>query len=180
VGDVWVGFFRGLERDGGAVVGAADAACQVGTIVARIVPSEAAFVVRVLPKADGKLDRFDRLLAVERHRLAVGFDFFAAPRPQIWVPEARGIAEGVTERLAKRAALGLELFAGLAVFVPALREFAVAIPDFREPGFAISQQPTSSRPGHADPLLADSRDRLRDVVIGSLNLTDLRSNVADV
>jgi hypothetical protein len=51
----------------------------------------------------------------------------------------------------------------------------IAISNFREPGFAISQQPAPRCPGHADPLLADSRDRLRDLVISSLNRTDLRS-----
>src|SRR5262249_21655336 len=84
------------------------------------------------------------------------------------------------QRLAKRSALGLELFAVLAVFVPGLREFAVAIPDFREPGLAIGQQTAPGRPGHANPFPVDSRNRLRNVVITSLNLTDLGSDVAEV
>jgi hypothetical protein len=92
-------------------------------------------------KADCKLDRLDGFLGVQRHRLPVRLDLVAAPRPEIGIPKARGIAEGVAKCLAKWSALGLELFAGLAVFVPGLREFAVAISNFREPGFAISQQP---------------------------------------
>src|ERR1700757_5026466 len=180
LGQVRIGFLLGLEIDRSTIIGAADGARQVSAIVARIVPGEPALVVRILPKADCKLDRLDGFLAVQRHRLAVCLDLLAAPRPEIGIPEAWSIAEGVAKCLTKWSALALELFAGLAVLVPGLWEFAIAISNFREPGFAISQQPAPRCPGHADPLLADSRDRLRDLVIASLNRTDLRSYVADV
>jgi hypothetical protein len=79
VGQVGVGLLLGFDIDRGAVVGGADAARQEGAVIARIVPGEAAFVHCLLPQRDGELDRLDRLLAVERHRLAVGLDLLAAP-----------------------------------------------------------------------------------------------------
>src|SRR5205085_8836552 len=114
-------------------------------------PGQPAGVVTVIPKGDRKLDRLDRLLAVERHRLAVRLDLLAAPRPQIGIPEHHRVAEAVAERLTERTALGLELFAGRAVLLPSLRKLAVAVTDFREPRGAVGEQPAADAPRHADP-----------------------------
>src|SRR5260370_8508813 len=121
-------------------------------------------VMGILPKADRELDRLDRLLAIQRHRLAVGLDLLAAPGPQIGIPEARGIAESVAERLAEGTALGFELLTGRAVLFPSLRELFAAIADFLEPGFAIGDQSAAGGPRDADPFPATLRRDPRDPV----------------
>src|SRR5205823_10761844 len=115
---VGVGLLFGFEIYRGAVVRAADAARQEGAVVAGIVPRQPALVEGILPHGDRELDRFDRLFAAEHDGLAVGLDFFAAPRPQIRVPERVGVAIGVAKRLAERVSLGLQLLAGRAPLLP--------------------------------------------------------------
>src|SRR6266436_6368813 len=118
LGLVSVGLALGLEIDRGAVVGAADGAREERAVVARIIPGEPAPVMGVLPQADRELDRLDRLLAVQSHRLAVGLDLLATPGPQVRIPEARGITESMAQCLAEGMAFGFELLTGCAVFVP--------------------------------------------------------------
>src|SRR5262249_56128636 len=119
-----------------------------GAVVARIVPGEAALIERVLPEADHEFHGFDRLLAVEHHGLAVGFDFPAAPRPQIRIGKRRRVAEGVTERLPDRPAHRLELLASFAQGPPGVREFALRISDLLAPAFSLPDLPPDSPPRH--------------------------------
>src|SRR5260370_39439738 len=105
-----------------------------------------ALVMGILPKADRELDRLDRLLAIQRHRLAVGLDLLAAPRPQIGIPEAGGVTESVAERLAKGTALGFELLTGRAVLFPRLRELFAAIADFLARRPALREPYPAARP----------------------------------
>src|SRR5262249_4004600 len=107
LGRIRFGLALGLDVDGGAVVGGADAARQEGAVVAGIVPGKPTLVAGVFPKTDRELDRFDGFPAVQDHGLSVGFALLAAPRPQIWVPPAWRIAERVPGGLADRPALGL-------------------------------------------------------------------------
>src|SRR5262249_40470788 len=158
VGLVGVGLALGLEIDRGAVVGGADAARQERAVVARIVPGEPALVARILPERYREFDRLDRLLAVERDGLAVGLDLLASPRPQIRVPEARRITECVAERLPDRAALGLQLLAGVAQGIPSVRKFAET--DLFEPRLPVGDEPAADRPGDPDPFAVGGRYRL--------------------
>src|SRR5260370_39820190 len=93
LGLVSVGLALGLEIDRRAVVGAADRAREEGAVVARIVPGEPALVMGILPKADRELDRLDRFLAVQRHRLPVGLHLLAPPPPQARIPQPRATAQ---------------------------------------------------------------------------------------
>ena len=131
-----------------------------------------------MPEADRELDRLDRLLAVERHGLAVGLDLPAVPRPQVWVPQVWRIAEGVAGGLAKRPALGLELLAGVEQAVPGVREGLQ--PNLLEPRLAIGDQPTADSERHADPAAADGSDLLGDVVIAALILANVLGHVARI
>src|SRR5262249_24112957 len=120
IGQIAVGLLFGFEIDRGAVVGGADRAGEKGAVVARVVPGKGAVIASILPQADREFDRFNRLLAVQHDRLAVGLDLLAAPRPQIRIPERVGVAESVAERLAPRTALGLQQLAGGAPLFPSL------------------------------------------------------------
>src|SRR6516164_6766492 len=71
----------GFDVDRGAVVGGADAAREEGAVVAAIVPGKPTLVAGVFPKTNRELDRFDGFPAVQDHRLAVGLDLLATPRP---------------------------------------------------------------------------------------------------
>src|SRR5580704_14879998 len=86
----------------------------------------------------------------------------------------------MAERLAERAALGLELLAGLAVLLPRLRELAAVIADLREPRFAIGDLQADDAPRRRDPFLAVVGDRLRRVVEAALRLAELVRHVAHV
>src|SRR6516162_1950140 len=177
---VGVGFLLCFQVNRRAVVSGADRAGQKRTVVARIIPGEAALVTTILPKADRELDRVDRLLAVESDGLAVGLDLLASPGPQIGIPEPRRIAEGMTEGLAKGPTGGLELLASRAILVPSLRELASAVADLGEPRFAIGQQSTADRPWHSDPFPAHVVDCPGDVVKTTLRPTDLFGDVTYV
>src|SRR5207249_8148663 len=120
-------------------------------VVARVVPGEAALVHCLLPQGDREFDRLDRLLAVERYGLLVVADLPAAPRPEIGIPPAGRVAEGMPGGLAEWPALGLHFLAGVAVFVPGSRELAVLVADLFEPGLAVGDKPAADRPRHADP-----------------------------
>src|SRR5262249_7257438 len=145
------------------VVRQTDAARQEGAVVARIVPGEPAFIAALLPERHGPFDRLERFLAVQRDRLAVGLDLLAAPRPQIPVPPAPCIAEGMPAGLTDRPALGLQFLARVAQLVPGLRELVVA--GLLKPRFTVGDESAADAPRHADPLVADGRDLFRDVVI---------------
>src|SRR5262249_16164774 len=131
LGLVGVGLLLGFDVDRGTVVGGRDRAGQEGAVVVGVVPGEAALVAGFLPQGYRVLDRLQGLLAGDRHGLAVGFDFLAAERPQRRIPPARRVAEGVTRGLAERAALGLQLAAGIEQGIPGLGKLVV--PDFLEP-----------------------------------------------
>ncbi len=83
---------------------------------------------------------------------------------------------GLTKGMARR----LELLAGRPVFVPRLREFAVAVADLGPPGLPIGEQTATEGPGHRDPFLAVMRNEPRDVVIAALRLSDLLRDIADI
>src|SRR5262249_20270928 len=123
---------------------------------------------------------FDRLLAVEHDGLAVGFDLAAAPRPQIRIGEGRRIAEGMAERLADRAAHGLELLARFAQRLPGLRKLAVRISELLEPGFAVGDLQPDDAPRHRDPALAVVSHDLRGLVEAALRLAERLGDVAHV
>src|SRR5207247_1275716 len=112
----------GLDVGRGAVERRADGARQERAVVVGIVPGKPAFVMGLLPECRHELDAVDGRLAVQHHGLAVLLHLLAAPGPQIRIAEGRRVAERVTERLADRTALRLELLAGFAVFLPGLRE----------------------------------------------------------
>src|SRR5271165_4083604 len=118
LGLVGVRLLLGFDIDRSAVVGSADRAGEERTVIARIVPREGAIVAGVLPQPDCEFDRLDRAGAVEHDGLAVGFDLFAAPRPEIRVPERVRVAKGVRQCLTERMPLSLELLAGRAPFLP--------------------------------------------------------------
>src|SRR5581483_11456288 len=118
---------RAVQRRG-------DGAGEKSAIVVGVVPGEAALVERVLPELLHELHRLERLLRVEHH-LAFLVDLLPAPGPEIRIAEGRRVAESVAERLPERAALGLQLLAGVVILLPGLGEIAEA--DFLEPGFAI-------------------------------------------
>src|SRR5581483_2343012 len=94
------------------------------------------------------------------------------------IPEARRVAERVAERLADRPALGLQLLAGVLQLVPGVGEGVVA--DLVQPRFAVGDEAAADRPGQADPLVADRRGDLADVVKAALLLADLLGQLADV
>src|SRR5204862_5111068 len=129
LGLVGVRLLLGFEVNRGAIVGGADGARQEGAVVARIIPSEPAFVHRLLPQGDREFDRLDRLLAVQRDGFLVVTDLPAAPRPEIGVPPAGSVTEGMHGGLPERPALGLHFLPGVAVFVPGSRELAVLVAD---------------------------------------------------
>src|ERR1700737_4561713 len=87
LGHVAFGLPFGLDIDRGAVVRRADCAFEEGFVVACVVPVDPGLVVRILPQADRELDRLDRRLVVQHHRLAVALDFLAAPGPEIGIPK---------------------------------------------------------------------------------------------
>ncbi len=180
LGLIGVRLFLGFDIDRGAVVGGADRAGEERPVVARIVPGKAAIVAGVLPEADRELDRLDRSWAVQHNRLAVGFDLLAAPRPQIRVPERVRVAKGVRQCLADRMALGLELLAGLAPFLPGFRIFFRPIADFVPPRGAVGDLQADDRVGNGKPLLAVIGDRLGGFVIAALCFADLLGDVADI
>src|SRR5215831_822826 len=136
--------------------------------------------LRILPHIHCELDRLDRSFAVKHYRLAVMLDFFAAPGPQIGTPERRGIAPGVAERLAQWPARSFELFAGIAVLLPGLREFAVAVTNFRKPGFAIGDQHAERIPRNANPFVAVIGNKPADIVITTLSITDLLGQIRNI
>src|SRR5262249_58450092 len=117
----------------------------------------------LLPEGNRELDRFDRFLAVQHDRLAVGSDLLAAERPEVGIPPAGRVAEGVARSLPDRPALGLELLAGITKGVPGLGEGLVA--DVLEPGLAIGDQSAAARPRHTDPLVAARGGVLADVAV---------------
>ena len=120
---VRVGLLLRLKIDRGTVIGCADAAGEKGAVVAGVVPGEPALVHRLFPQCDGELHQFNGLLGVEHNGFAVGLDLLAAPGPQVWIPPARRVAEGVASGLAIGLASGLQLLADGAVFVPRLGKF---------------------------------------------------------
>src|SRR6516164_4150539 len=81
LGQVGVRLLLCLEINRSAVIGGANRPGEEGTIIARIVPSKAALVTTILPKADRELNRFNRLLTVQRNGLAIGLDLLAVPGP---------------------------------------------------------------------------------------------------
>src|SRR6266496_3684334 len=151
-----------------------------GAIVARIVPGEPALVAAFLPEGDGVLDRFDGLLAVEHHRLAVGTELLTAEGPQERIPERGGIAEGMARGLPERMPGRLQFLAGGAIVVPGLRELAVAVADLGEPRFAVGEQPGDDRPRYAEPFLAVVAGNLEEIPMAALLLADLLNDVADI
>src|SRR5437870_1098595 len=110
----------GDDVDRGAVERRADLAGVEGAVVVGVVPGQPALVTGVLPEGLQELHGLERALRVDRDLLAALVDLGTAEIPQERVGEGRRITEAVTERLADRLALGLELLADLAVFVPGL------------------------------------------------------------
>src|SRR6185437_13775116 len=110
--------------------------------------------------------------------LAVCLDLLPAERPHQRIDEGRRVAEAVTNRLAERAALGLELLAGLVIFVPGLRELAV--PRFLEPRLAIGDLRAEHAPRQGDPSLAVVGDDPRLLIVTALRLADGVCDVAHI
>src|SRR5262249_37784949 len=121
----------GNDVDRRTVEGRPDLPRMKRAVVVGVVPGQPALVAGVLPDGLKELPGLDRALAVEDALLAALVDLGTAEVPQKRVGERRGIAEAVAERLSDRLALGLELFADLAVLVPRLGEFLRA--DLVEP-----------------------------------------------
>ena len=86
----------------------------------------------------------------------------------------------MAERLPDRAALGLQLFAGIAEGIPSVGKLAVAVPDLLEPRFAVGDQAAADRPRDGDPFVADGRHRLCDIVISALCFAELLGHIADI
>src|SRR5215472_439769 len=132
LGLVAVWFSLGLQVDRRAVVGGANRACQEGAVVVRVVPGKPALVHRLLPQRHSELDRFERLLAVEHDRFAVGLDLLAAPRPQVRIPPSGRVAEGVPRSLAIGSARFFQLLARGTKLIPRGWELTVK-PDLGQP-----------------------------------------------
>ena len=132
----------------------------------------------LFPERRHELHEIDRLLGVEDHGLAVGLDLLAAPGPEVGIAERRRITEGVPERLAERAALGLELLAGIPIGFPGVREGLVA--NLLEPGFAVGDLRAEHAPWNGNPFLAVVGDDRGLLVEALLRLGDLFGEVAHV
>src|SRR5262245_34812641 len=86
----------------------------------------------------------------------------------------------MAKRLPDRPVLCLELLAGVTVFLPGLREFAIGIADFGEPRLPIGDLQADNAPGQGDPFPSVIGDRLRGFIKAALRLTNLICDVADV
>src|SRR5437867_13392328 len=94
LGDVWELPLR-HEVDARAVDRGRDRPREVSSIVARVVPGEAALAEAVLPERNSELHRLDGLLAVEHH-LHLVVDLGATEAPRHGVAPLVGIAQAVT------------------------------------------------------------------------------------
>src|SRR5206468_1391232 len=112
----------GDDVDRRAVQRRADLTRVKRAVVVGVVPGQPAFVASVLPERLEELHGLDRALAVDRDLLARLVDFGTTEVPQERIGEGRRIPEAVTERLADRLALRLELSADFAILVPRLRK----------------------------------------------------------
>ena len=178
VGLVLVGLAQRLDVDRGAVQGGRDGLGQEGAVVVGVVPGKRALVAAILPEALQELHRLERLLGVDRHGLAVGLDFLAAPRPQIGIGEGGRIAERMAERLADRVALGLQLLGRVTILRPGLGEGSDA--HFVEPRLAIGDHAADHRPWHAHEHLAVAAQRAAVFVEPALGLADALGQVGEV
>ena len=124
------------------------------------------------------MTEFDGILRIEHHRLAVGLDLFAAPRPKVRIGEGRRIAEGVAERLPDRVAGRLQLLADRAVFLPSRGNGVSAL--LGQPGLAIDDHGAEHAPRHPQPFLAIVGDDLRLLIEAALRLADLLDDVVDI
>src|SRR5262249_39781218 len=78
-----------------------DGAVEKRPVVARIVPSHAARIDRIVPECLEEFQRFERLLAADRHApLLVTLDRSEAP--EIGIAEAQRVAPGVRDCLTDR------------------------------------------------------------------------------
>src|SRR6266404_1170206 len=86
----------------------------------------------------------------------------------------------MAERLTERAALRLQLLAGLAPLLPGLRVFLRIVADLAPPGFAVDDLQSDDRERHCDPSAAVIGDRARGFVETALGLADFLRHVADI
>src|SRR5256885_12801 len=138
------------------------------------------FVVDVLPERHHELPRLDRCWAVQHNCLAVCFDLFAAPGPQVRVSEGGRIAEGVAQRLSDGPSLCLQLLAGLAILFPGLGKFSIRVADLGKPGLSVCDLQADDAPRHCDPFLAVIGDSAGCFVEAALAFAEFLSEVADV
>ena len=147
LGLVLVGLAQRLDVDRGAVERRADGAATRNARLllvssqARPPSSCASFQNPVMNLTDSTVS------LVLMTTLPLVVDLLAAQRPQERIGERRRIAEGVAERLADRAALGLQLLADLAILLPGLGELLRA--DLLEPRLAIGDHAADDGPRHA-------------------------------
>src|SRR5438270_5159589 len=169
-----------LDVDRGAIERGAARPRQKSAVVVGIVPGEPAFIVGILPEGYHELYRLDRCWAVQHNRLAVCFDLFAAPGPQVGVSEGGRITEGVTQRLADGPSLCLQLLAGLAILFPRLGKFSIRVADLGKPGLSVCDLQPDDAPRHCNPLLAVIGDSAGCFVEAALALAEFLSDVAEV
>src|SRR6185436_13882845 len=143
-GSVLLRLAQPLDVDRGRVAGGADRAAEERAVVVAVVPGKPALVVSVLPEGGHELDRLQRLLAVERDRLAVGLELLAAERPEIRIGEGGRVIIGMTERLPDRPVFCLEQLAGCPITLPGVGKLGDA--DLVEPGFAVADENTERGP----------------------------------
>src|SRR5215831_16569041 len=168
----------GDDVDRRAVERGADLAGVEGAVVVGVVPGQAALVAGVPPERLEELHRLERALRVDRDLLAARVNLGTAEVPEKRVGKDGRIAEAVTQRLADGLALGLELLADLAVFLPGLGEFLDA--ELVEPRTTVGDGVAAAPVRHGEPLAADLGARVEDVVVAALRLADRLGHVGDV
>src|ERR1700736_4952244 len=178
LGDVLVRIAQRLDVDRRAIERRRDGLRQERAVVAGVVPRQAALVAGILVEGRHELDGVDRVLAVDRHRLLVGFHLLAAERPQQRIDERRRIAERMADSLAKRTALCLQLLAGGVGGVPRLGKFRD--PDLFEPGLAVRVHGTDDSPRHRVEFLAVAGNGARVFVEPAFLARDLLGEIAEV
>src|SRR4029453_4870762 len=133
-------------------------------------PGQPALVARVLPEGLQELHGLERALGIDRDLLAARVDLGAAEVPEERIREGRRIPEAVAERLSDGLALGLELLADFAIFLPGLRKLLRA--DLVEPRPPVRDRVTDDGVRDREPAAADPRAGLEHLVEAALRLAD--------
>src|SRR5712692_2479037 len=168
----------GYDVDGRAVQRRGNLARMERTVVESIVPGNPTLVARVLPVGLHDLNRLNGALGVDRDLLAGPVDLGAAEAPEQRIGERRRVSGAVAEGLPDGLALGLELLANLAPFVPGLRELLDA--DFRVPRASVGDGVADDAVGYGQPLAVHFRRDVEDVVVALLRLPDRLGHVRHV